>query len=295
MERNINRFLKTEVVYADYENSGVDSYLKLKDFFINTLFDTVEKNTKCYFITFSEKAINKYLLELLDELNIAYEIKKLKSTSSEKTLLNLIEKLNNDDNISAIWLEFENLPDKFNEFKIFSSINENKDVCGLNPLNRQKAINAKDVKKEGFTSLVNPLIKTLEHMANNYDLGRSFFIESDNEKSNLKIAKFLMDYYIDKPSEISLSIGGSFSDTCYNATSFFIGLSSDLYPFVESGTASIIIDASKLIDSDGNYEPGIKQFQKEIHLCTVRDGRSSFYDLVNLSIVDNIIMCSKLK
>ncbi|QCI25107.1 bifunctional methylenetetrahydrofolate dehydrogenase/methenyltetrahydrofolate cyclohydrolase FolD [Buchnera aphidicola (Rhopalosiphum padi)] len=53
---------------------------------------------------------------------------------SEKEILNLIEKLNNDVNIDGILVQLP-IPEKINYYKIFSSIRADKDVDGFHPYN----------------------------------------------------------------------------------------------------------------------------------------------------------------
>ncbi|MGL4948957.1 MAG: bifunctional 5,10-methylenetetrahydrofolate dehydrogenase/5,10-methenyltetrahydrofolate cyclohydrolase [Anaeroplasmataceae bacterium] len=69
-----------------------------------------------------------------NEIGIKNTSIKLDSKVSEKTLLDLIHQLNEDDTVDGILVQLP-LPKHINEEKIISSINYNKDVDGFHPLN----------------------------------------------------------------------------------------------------------------------------------------------------------------
>jgi len=65
---------------------------------------------------------------------------KLKNTTTETELLELIDRLNKDDDVNGILVQFP-LPEHINKQTIINFINPNKDVDGLHPINAGKLMN----------------------------------------------------------------------------------------------------------------------------------------------------------
>lgn len=65
---------------------------------------------------------------------------KLESTTTENELLDLIDRLNKDDDVNGILVQFP-LPAHINKQTIINFINPNKDVDGLHPINAGKLMN----------------------------------------------------------------------------------------------------------------------------------------------------------
>jgi methylenetetrahydrofolate dehydrogenase (NADP+)/methenyltetrahydrofolate cyclohydrolase len=71
----------------------------------------------------------------------------LPDTADEKKIIDLIERLNNDDKIHGILVQLP-LPKHLDENKIISAISSEKDVDGLHPVNAGKLL----LKQEGFVA-----------------------------------------------------------------------------------------------------------------------------------------------
>lgn len=69
-----------------------------------------------------------------EKVGIYSEKHNLKESTSEGELLELIDKLNNDDKIHGILIQFP-LPKHINENRVMEAINPKKDVDGFNPIN----------------------------------------------------------------------------------------------------------------------------------------------------------------
>lgn len=68
-------------------------------------------------------------------VGIAFEFHNLPSTTEEKVLLDLIEKLNNDKSIHGIMVELP-LPGHINKDLVMEAVAPSKDVDGIHPMNR---------------------------------------------------------------------------------------------------------------------------------------------------------------
>ena len=69
-----------------------------------------------------------------NEVGLKSEVVKYPESIDEKTVLNKISELNNDDSVSGILVQLP-LPKHINKQKIIESISPNKDVDGLHPMN----------------------------------------------------------------------------------------------------------------------------------------------------------------
>ena len=69
-----------------------------------------------------------------DEIGIKFEEFHLDESVSEKELLDLIKKLNNDKNVNGILVQYP-VPKQINLQNVANAINKNKDVDGFNPYN----------------------------------------------------------------------------------------------------------------------------------------------------------------
>ena len=73
------------------------------------------------------------------EIGIEYEEYLLQDNITQKELINLIEKLNNDDNINGILLQSP-IPKHLDIDEAFRTISAKKDVDGFNPINVGKLL-----------------------------------------------------------------------------------------------------------------------------------------------------------
>jgi len=78
-----------------------------------------------------------------DEVFFSHQDYKLAGNTDEKTLLTLIETLNEDSNVDAILVQLP-LPKHLNERKIINTIKPSKDVDGLNTINLGSLITEED-------------------------------------------------------------------------------------------------------------------------------------------------------
>ena len=86
----------------------------------------------------NDPASNSYIkgkIKDLTEVGFLYEHIKLDVNTTEEELLNIVDKLNNDDSIDGFIVQLP-LPKQINEEKIKLAISPKKDVDGFNPLSR---------------------------------------------------------------------------------------------------------------------------------------------------------------
>lgn len=76
-------------------------------------------------------------IEACKEVGIISKHYALPETTTEKELLNLIDKLNSDNSVNAIMCQLP-LPSQIDEYKVVCAINPNKDPDCMNPLNYGK-------------------------------------------------------------------------------------------------------------------------------------------------------------
>lgn len=123
---------------------------KLKEKIINKTRNEVQElnisPTLCVIQVGNNPASNVYIKqkEIMCS-NVGYNFihKKLDENISEKEIINIIEKLNNDDNITSILVQMP-LPDTLDSKKIQNSVSPVKDVDGLNDINIINLINNKN-------------------------------------------------------------------------------------------------------------------------------------------------------
>ena len=75
-----------------------------------------------------------------EKVGIYSEVIELPSDTEEKTLLDIISKLNNDDNVTGIMVQLP-LPEHINKQHVITAILPRKDVDGFNPENQGKLLN----------------------------------------------------------------------------------------------------------------------------------------------------------
>ena len=97
-------------------------------------------------IRFNDPASESYLkgrLKIAEELGITIKTYTFDEKDETNNIVNLINKLNNDNTIDGIMVD-RPLPKKYNESLILSSINVNKDVDGYTPLNLGNLVSNQD-------------------------------------------------------------------------------------------------------------------------------------------------------
>jgi len=78
-----------------------------------------------------------------NEVGFKSEVIRLEKTVSEKDLLDIIDKLNNDDSVNGILVQLP-LPSHINEEKVTFAISAAKDVDGFHPINTGLLMNGSD-------------------------------------------------------------------------------------------------------------------------------------------------------
>ena len=97
-------------------------------------------------IRFDNPASESYLkgrLKIAEELGITIKTYTFDEKDETNDIVNLINKLNNDNTIDGIMVD-RPLPKKYNESVVLSSINVNKDVDGYTPLNLGNLVSNQD-------------------------------------------------------------------------------------------------------------------------------------------------------
>jgi methylenetetrahydrofolate dehydrogenase (NADP+)/methenyltetrahydrofolate cyclohydrolase len=97
-------------------------------------------------IRFDDPASESYLkgrLKIAEELGITIKTYTFDEKDETNDIVNLINKLNNDNTIDGIMVD-RPLPKKYNESVVLSSINVNKDVDGYTPLNLGNLVSNQD-------------------------------------------------------------------------------------------------------------------------------------------------------
>lgn len=100
-------------------------------------FSHLTKKACLAIIHYDDLASQSYLkgrLKMAEELNVMVKVFEIKEDMSQDNLFDLIHRLNQDKNIHGIMID-RPLPKKFDELKILSSIDPNKDVDGYTPYN----------------------------------------------------------------------------------------------------------------------------------------------------------------
>lgn len=81
--------------------------------------------------------------KMCNELGIKSEIHRLSKETTTDELIDLIEKLNNDNSVSGILLQHP-VPKQIDELKAFNSISPDKDVDGFNEINSGRLLMGED-------------------------------------------------------------------------------------------------------------------------------------------------------
>lgn len=123
---------------------------KVKEELLQTLkkeISDIDKTLCLSVIEIGDNSANKVYLKqkekLCNELGIIFNHIKLEENIEEKYLINLIEKLNNEDNVDGILLQLP-IPKHLNYKKIKNIIEPLKDIDGLNDINQNRLINKED-------------------------------------------------------------------------------------------------------------------------------------------------------
>lgn len=161
-----------------------------------------------------DEASNAYVrgkLKDADEIGICADLVKLPSTTSEEELLELIDKLNKDDNIHGLIVQMP-LPKHINEDHIKVAVTPKKDVDGFHPMSLMKPCTPKGIidylLSEGITfqdqnavvigrsNIVGkPLAKMLTDLNCN-----TVILHSKTSKEN-------MDSYLSRADQIYVAVG----------------------------------------------------------------------------------------
>ncbi|EOU1990002.1 hypothetical protein BFS06_11485 [Clostridium perfringens] len=258
------------------------------------------KGTNCVFITFCHNSINQHLIEIMNEFNVEYKIENLDKNISEQELLNLIEKFNADEKIDGIWFDYLNMPNNFNKYIIFNSINVQKDILGFN------------YSKSKNKNLVNPLVKAILILTDNFKYcNKKISFIFDTENQNKRRVNLIKDYCIEH--EIPMT-----SFLCYNefiepyeirpivneagiVLTFvnFLNLIGEYFATYEDDYIDfILVDGSLEKDEDGNIIQNCDTEELEDVLdpkstCLIQNGVSPFQNLVDIATLENILKCKK--
>lgn len=85
----------------------------------------------------ADLAYERGIKKSAEKLGIEVQVNELSRDESEESVLNLIKKVNGDDNIGGL-LIFRPLPDHLDEEKINSTISPSKDIDCMSPINKAK-------------------------------------------------------------------------------------------------------------------------------------------------------------
>lgn len=124
----------TKILKADLiaENLEDNMRVVMSEMGINPILSTIRFGNSPADISYE-----KGLKRSSEELNIELKVHELAIDATQEEVLELIEKLNNDDNIGGI-LIFRPLPRQLEEDVINKAISPLKDVDCMNPINREK-------------------------------------------------------------------------------------------------------------------------------------------------------------
>ena len=120
---------------------------KIKDKILKEIkirLEEIDKKLKIVVIQIgNDEASNIYISQkrkMFLELNIEFEHINLSNDTNEENIIDLIDKLNNDNNVDGIMIQLP-VPKRIDIRKVIDKIHPNKDVDGLTNINKDKLIN----------------------------------------------------------------------------------------------------------------------------------------------------------
>ena len=136
----------------------IKEYIVDKKEFIKNEIDSLAKKPKLVIVQVNDDpASNAYIRgKLKDSAEVGFdsELIKLSETTSEKDLLDLVEKLNHDDSVTGFIVQMP-LPKGIDEEKVKRAVTPSKDVDGFNPLSDLNPATPQGIvtylKDEGFS------------------------------------------------------------------------------------------------------------------------------------------------
>ena len=109
--------------------------------------EEIDKKLKIVVIQIgNDEASNIYISQkrkMFLELNIEFEHINLSNDTNEENIIELIDKLNNDNSVDGIMIQLP-VPKRIDIRKVIDKIHPNKDVDGLTNINKEKLINGID-------------------------------------------------------------------------------------------------------------------------------------------------------
>lgn len=198
--------------------------IKVRDAILEDLknkINKIDKKLNLYVIEIGDNFSNKVYLrqkeKVCTSLGIVFNHIKLEEKVLESEVINIINKLNKDDNVDGIMLQLP-IPSHLNKNKIINSIDYKKDVDGLTDINKIKLI-SNDPYLIPCTSL--GIIKLLDYYnislekKNIVILGRSDIVGKPllnmliNKDATVTICNSMSDYkYYTKNADIVISAIG---------------------------------------------------------------------------------------
>lgn len=145
----------------------------------------------------------------IDAEKIAYE-----ESISEKTLLNEVHRLNNDDSIDGFIVQLP-LPEHIKELAILSAIDYRKDVDGLTPENIGRTV-------QGLPSIVSATPRGIRELLARYNIateGKHVVVIGRSNIVGKPIAMLLMQRpYLSLPGMSAASLGDATVTVCHSKT-----------------------------------------------------------------------------
>lgn len=121
--------------------------IKVRDEILEELknkINKLDKKLNLYVIEIGDNFSNRVYLKqkemVCNSLGIEFNHIKLNVSVVESEVINIIDKLNKDDNVDGIMLQLP-IPNHLNKYKIINSIDYRKDVDGLTDINKIRLIN----------------------------------------------------------------------------------------------------------------------------------------------------------
>ena len=123
---------------------------KIKDKILKEIkikLEEIDKKLKIVVIQIgNDEASNIYISQkrkMFLELNIEFEHINLSNDTNEENIIELIDKLNNDNSVDGIMIQLP-VPKRIDIRKVIDKIHPNKDIDGLTSINKDKLINGID-------------------------------------------------------------------------------------------------------------------------------------------------------
>ena len=109
-------------------------------------FASLERKACLAIVHFNDPSSASYLkgrLKIAEQLGVDVKVFEIDETKDQQYLLNLLESLNNDSKVDGIMVD-RPLPKRFDEYKVLSFVNPNKDVDGYTPINLGRLVSNQD-------------------------------------------------------------------------------------------------------------------------------------------------------